>query len=277
MWGLQEILRLWHHPDSSHYSSWTRFWWHFTVCKYRNMAALFNLKISRWFSIKTRLSSRRDCSQRAAVVMVLFLWAKQLVFNRLPSLRQLTSTDAAGCVKTSFASKQLVFVFHLNFPRMVPFCRRWVQLPAGRHVNMCLTQVWRKVQFTFTFFSIIQLEAHIFVPHSTRTQVSIHSHFPFNPLKHHLCWGESRQTRNSLMKRVTRVIWEWFMRLGCKLASISCWMSSPITISWPFVLTVQWAHSFLWQLHLSFCLFPLNYEKGELCSQSIIKASRLQE
>ena len=105
--------------------------------------------------------SKQDCPADetahswAAVVMVLFLWAKQLVFNRLPSLRQLTSTDAAGCVKTSFASKQLVFVFHLNFPRMVPFCRRWVQLPAGRHVNMCLTQVWRRVQFTFTFFSII--------------------------------------------------------------------------------------------------------------------------
>ena len=201
--------------------------------------------------------SKQDCPADetahswAAVVMVLFLWAKQLVFNRLPSLRQLTSTDAAGCVKTSFASKQLVFVFHLNFPRMVPFCRRWVQLPAGRHVNMCLTQVWRRVQFTFTFFSIIQLEAHIFVSHSTLTQVSIHSHFLFNPLKRHLWRGESRQTRNSLMKRVTRVIWEWFMRLGCKLASISCWMSSPITISWPFVLTVQWAHSFLWQLHLS--------------------------
>ena len=219
--------------------------------------------------------SKQDCPADetahswAAVVMVLFLWAKQLVFNRLPSLRQLTSTDAAGCVKTSFASKQLVFVFHLNFPRMVPFCRRWVQLPAGRHVNMCLTQVWRRVQFTFTFFSIIQLEAHIFVSHSTRTQVSIHSHFLFNPLKHHLCWGESRQTRNSLMKRVTRVIWEWFMRAGCKLASISCWMSSPITISWPFP-TVQ-------RGHLSFCLFPLNCEKGELCSQSIIKASGLQE
>ena len=79
------------------------------------------------------------------MVMVLFLWAKQLVFNRLPSLRQLTSTDAdAGCVKTSFASKQLVFVFHLNFPRMVPFCRRWLQLswPPGKHVSHhSLTQI----------------------------------------------------------------------------------------------------------------------------------------
>ena len=153
---------------------------------------------------------------------------------------------------------------------MVPFCRRWVQLPAGRHVNMCLAQVWRRVQFTFTSFSIIQFI--ICVSHPSLTQSSIHFHFLFNysirgsyfcvplnsdtgfnslsPLKHHLWRGESTQTRNSLMKRVTRVIWEWFMRAGCKLASISCWMSSPITISWPFP-TLQRGHSFLWQPHIS--------------------------
>ena len=227
--------------------------------------------------------------------MVLFLWAKQLVFNRLPSLRQLTSTDAAGCVKTSFASKQLVFVFHLNFPRMVPFCRRWVQLPAGRHVNMCLTQVWRRVQFTFTSFSIIQFI--ICVSHPSPTQSSIHFHFLFNysirgsyfcvplnsdtgfnslsPLKHHLWRGESTQTRNSLMKRVTRVIWELFYEGRLKAGE-------------HFLLDVFTNHHLLtisnsskrplFPMTTTYFLFPLNCEKGEqICSQSIIKASGLQE
>ena len=80
------------------------------------------------------------------------LWAKHLVFNITASSPADFNWRTGSCVKTSFASKQLVFVFHLNFPRMVPFCRRAGCNSAAPRENMCLTQVWRRFQFTFTFF-----------------------------------------------------------------------------------------------------------------------------
>ena len=244
-----------------------------TICHLYDLGIWRHYSHSLTWKFQRGSESKQDCPADetahswAAVVMVLFLWAKQLVFNRLPSLRQLTSTDAAGCVKTSFASKQLVFVFHLNFPRLVPFCRRWVQLPAGRHVNMCLTQVWRRVQFTFTFFSIIQLEAHIFVSHSTLTQVSIHSHFLFNPSSL-LGWKQANKKQFDEKGDAGDLGMIYEGRLGAFLAG--CLHQSPSLdhLFWLFSeLTLSYGNY----------IFPPNYEKGELCSQSIIKASGLQE
>ena len=156
--GLQQILWSRCQPDSSdkRFHRESCFWsqrhtienHHYRLCGTYSWTRVRKIMIDgkprSEFTKKATILS--DCSRQSTRLhRCTPLWAKQGVFNISGHSHPTADFNWRGVASKQVLRQNSLFLFfHLNFPRMVPFCRRWLQLswPPGKHVSHhSLTQI----------------------------------------------------------------------------------------------------------------------------------------